>query len=546
LVDRLRFGGLLSIIVGIAEILTGALMFESLHGPISYNLHMVALFTFMIIAGANSAIGGYFATKKVHPVFSSIGSFLGVLAAIPFFLLSVFAVLSAMTNPHFDGTLAVIFLLLFTPLLAIALLGFHWIGDKEAAPLLRKIFIGFPESGGARVSSRLIYASGHLTKVSSIGAIIASFVILLPAMISPFPLFIFGVAIPALFGLIALYNSSNAVRIKSPSQAIRGAVYATMANGSFAGCIILMTVGTSFFLGVLLVAWNLFFLSYALLALRKAFEARRDWSEADETAPETGGGTPERTEDDELLRKVSAFKVLGGVSIISSLLIFVYYLLFFALVLYSGWGVPSYILPLLFLGSSAGLLLAGTFALAYARILETSGGKNISALKRTTFAFAVSIVLLLAVFLNPLVTPISTFHDRDLDGYADSVDVYPDDSTKHDRLYLMMAITKGVVNTSNGSMWQLTIIAISGHWGIVLHSDVCIIVQDLSGVTKHSGLVSEINGVYKNGVTFSDAAVNDGISVGDAFLLSKDIYEAGTEIVLTDPSMTYVFYQMNL
>lgn len=95
---------------------------------------------------------------------------------------------------------------------------------------------------------------------------------------------------------------------------------------------------------------------------------------------------------------------------------------------------------------------------------------------------------------------------------------------------------------STQTNWTFDIVSIQGTTQLST-ADVYVIVKmaDLDIGLMATSLKDLVSGTYHNGVRFMDASNQDNLNVGDFFTLDRDIYEQGSQVILTDYTQTHIF-----
>jgi hypothetical protein len=186
-------------------------------------------------------------------------------------------------------------------------------------------------------------------------------------------------------------------------------------------------------------------------------------------------------------------------------------------------------LALMILGSS--LIIVGLIL----RVQRQYPLRNKGALEKSSayvsMAFLVSMILFVSVILNPIISPCPWAYDTDGDGITDAFDSYPHDpnASGGGMPHAMLIFNKSTLD----SYWNLTVsFAMPNNYSISI-SDVYVKVRNATNSIIFRPL-TEINGVWNDGIFYDDRDSNGRVNVGDEFLLDRALYPEGKLFELTD------------
>jgi len=141
------------------------------------------------------------------------------------------------------------------------------------------------------------------------------------------------------------------------------------------------------------------------------------------------------------------------------------------------------------------------------------------------------LLLIFGYFLNPLISPFSSIHDADLDGYSDKRDYYPHDPDFHDGPGDSPLISMRLYDENKS--WRIQVMGVSGGDRLPAY-DVYLTTTDARGsiVLLNIQLSTMLSGNYYNGLQYVDIGFIGGIEADDYFILEKSIYETHSTLTL--------------
>ena len=173
------------------------------------------------------------------------------------------------------------------------------------------------------------------------------------------------------------------------------------------------------------------------------------------------------------------------------------------------------------------------------------------------------LVIISSLLLMPSISPIASIHDSDSDGYPDSIDKFPNNSTEWSdfdgdgygdnsdafpadptKWNLSQSSSNIVISFSQGSSatnYTLTVSAIQG--GTLQLSDCRAIFQKADGSTAYSGLVSAIKGTWKSNVKYNDANNDGKLNAPDYIQMKKGAayFDIGSKMILSNSAGTNTY-----